>query len=302
MSTRASSNIILSASRRTDIPAFYMDWFMHGIGQGVFEVINPYNGVRRQVMAGPHDVHSIVFWSKNFGPFLSGAYDRKLQEQGYKLFFNFTINPPVPSLEPHVPPLAERLAQIRELGRRHDPKSITWRFDPICFFRRNGHQGLEHNMDGLETIIAVMADAGIRRCITSFVDQYRKIEKRLPQAGLTLVEPPIEKKCQILKRMAAGLHQKQITLGACCEKAVLEALPEDAGVSTGDCIPGPLLASLYGKDFVLKRDPGQRRSSGCTCNMAVDIGSYRQQPCYHNCLFCYANPQAPPWQSKGASF
>ena len=93
--------------------------------------------------------------------------------------------------------------------------------------------------------------------------------------------------------MAARLKEKQIGLGACCEKAVLDTLPSETGISAGDCIPGPLLATLFGPDLVVKKDPGQRRASGCTCNIAIDIGSYRQQPCYHNCLFCYANPKTP---------
>jgi hypothetical protein len=290
---------ILSASRRTDIPAFYMDWFMAGIETGVFEVINPYNQNCRQVPAGPHQVHSIVFWSKNFGPFLSGDFDRRLQQLGYRLFFNFTINTPIPELEPHVPPLKERLRQMAALSRRHDPETITWRFDPICFFRRDQRHAFHPNLDALETIADALADAGIRRCVTSFVDLYRKVRNRLPAAGLELTDPPVHVKSETLRVMAAVLAQREISLGVCCEQTVLDALPPATGIRSGDCIPGLLLARLYGTDFALKKDPGQRRTRGCTCNVAADIGSYRQQPCYHNCLFCYANPQAPDRRESG---
>jgi Domain of unknown function (DUF1848) len=287
---------ILSASRRTDIPAFYMDWFMGGIEKGSFEVINPYNQYRRHVPAHPHEVHSIVFWSKDFGPFLRGNFDRKLQQQGYRLFFNFTINAPAPMLEPHVPALSERIRQITELAQRHTPEAIIWRFDPICFFRHNDSTELHHSVGSLESIADALAAIGIRRCVTSFVDLYRKVQCRLPATGLKLVEPPAEVKRDTLLAMAATLRQKQISLGTCCEQAVLDTLPPDAGITPGDCIPGPLLARLFGDGFALKKDPGQRRTRGCTCNIAADIGSYRQQPCYHNCLFCYANPQDPARQ------
>ena len=79
--------IVISASRRTDIPAFYMDWFMQQIEQGCFEVINPYNRKATVVTATPDNVHTIVFWSKNFGPFIEGGYGQMLAAMGYNLFF-----------------------------------------------------------------------------------------------------------------------------------------------------------------------------------------------------------------------
>ncbi|MEE4114252.1 MAG: DUF1848 family protein, partial [Desulfobacteraceae bacterium] len=284
---------IVSASRRTDIPAFYMDWFMAGITKGCFEVINPYNHHRRRVSAQPHEIHSIVFWSKNFGPFLRGNFDRKLQQRGYPLFFNFTINATDRQLEPHVPPLAERIQQITELARRHDPLAITWRFDPLCFFSRSNKVVSHHHLDALEPIADALAAIGIRRCVTSFVDLYRKVRLRLPEARLELVDPPLAVKVETLTTMAAALRKRQIDLHVCCEQTILNALPSGTGFRSGACIPGPLLADLFGGGFAMKKDPGQRRTQGCTCNIAADIGSYHQQPCYHDCLFCYANPQAP---------
>jgi len=293
MTDMSPTKTILSASRRTDIPAFYMEWFMAGIAKGVFEVLNPYNQHRRQVPARSHQVHSIVFWSKNFGPFLRGGFDRRLQRKGYHLFFNFTINTAIPVLEPHIPPLEERLGQMAALAERHDPRAITWRFDPICFYRTAERAPIRHNLDSLEAIADALAALGVRRCVTSFVDLYRKVQRRLPAKGLELVDAPRDVKCETLANMAAVLRQREIALGVCCEKATLEALPPGSGIRSAACIPGPLLARLFGPDVTVKRDPGQRRAAGCTCNVAADIGSYHWQPCYHNCLFCYANPQSP---------
>ena len=290
---------ILSASRRTDIPAFYMDWFMEGLAGGFFEVVNPYNQHRRRVPADPHEVHSIVFWSKNFGPFLDGDYDQRLLQMGYRLFFNFTLNSPAPALEPHIPPLEARLSQMAALARRHDPRLISWRFDPVCFFRRPGEERLRDNLDGLVPIAEALADLGIRRCVTSFVDLYRKVQKRMPAAGLCIVDPSPAAKRRTLVHMAETLRTRGMALAACCEKEVLAGLPADAAIEAGDCIPGPLLASLFGNDLPLKKDPGQRRRHGCTCNVAADIGSYQHHPCYHDCLFCYANPRAPARPGAG---
>jgi hypothetical protein len=153
---------------------------------------------------------------------------------------------------------------------------------------------LSDNLDKLEIIADTVARLGIQRCVTSFVDCYRKVAKRLPAAGLEFVAPSLPAKRRILMRMAAILRERNITLGACCEKAVLTGLPPEAGIRSGDCIPGPLLAEFYGGGLVLKSDPGQRRAQGCTCNLSADIGAYDRHPCFHNCLFCYANPQAPP--------
>ena len=88
MNLNPPSRIVLSASRRTDIPAFYMPWFMKQIKRGVFEVVNPFNRQVRTVPATPADVHTIVFWSKDFGLFLKENQAKKLQQAGYHLFFN----------------------------------------------------------------------------------------------------------------------------------------------------------------------------------------------------------------------
>ena len=107
--------VIISASRRTDIPAFYMPWFMACIDQGRFNVVNPYNQKTYQIPATPEEVHSIVFWSKNFGLFLRHRYGEWLNQKRYRLFFNFTINSPHPRLEPKVPSLEDRLQQLAQL-------------------------------------------------------------------------------------------------------------------------------------------------------------------------------------------
>ena len=284
--------IVVSASRRTDIPAFYMDWFMEQIGNWFFKVVNPYNGSISQIPAAPDDVHTIVFWSKNFGPFLRGRFGETLQGMGYHLFFNFTLNSSQPLLEPEMPPLGFRLDQMDELSRRFDPKTIQWRFDPICFFQ-TGEGMIQNNLGDFQVITNRAAQAGILRCITSFMDDYPKIRKRINElrlGGFTFIEVSFERKLAILLEMERELSDRGISLFTCCEKELLEALPVHPRITKSSCIPNELLMHLFGGELSLRRDPGQRTKQGCGCNISTDVGSYRLHPCFHNCLFCYANP------------
>jgi len=281
---------VLSASRRTDIPAFYMDWFMHGVEAGCFEVANPYNGQTFLVPAGPQDVHSIVFWSKNFETFNLGDYGPYLESRGYHLWFNFTLNSESELLEPNLPPLAERLTQLEQLCRRHDPHAVQWRFDPICFYR-DGAGRFQDNLKDFSQIANVAADLGVTRCVTSFMDMYSKITKRLAgRADIVFIDSVPASKIEVLMDMTAILEPLGISLQTCCEGSLLEKIGNDPAVEPSACIPNDRIMALYGGRISLARDRGQRIKNGCGCMKSTDIGSYKQQPCYHNCLYCYANP------------
>ena len=282
--------IVISASRRTDIPAFYMDWFMGRIAAGFFDVVNPYNGRIRRVPADAGRVHTIVFWSKNFGRFLAGGYGERLTAAGYHLFFNFTINSRNKLLEPNLPPLEERLDQLRRLADHFGTRRIHWRFDPVCFYSsRNGER--KDNLGDFETIADTAAATGISTCITSFMDFYKKIARRAAAIpGFSFVDPGLKEKSAKIQWLEAVLAPRGIALQACCEKDLLSALPPESTVTASACVPGGLFMSLDGGAVSLKKDAGQRRSAGCGCTVSMDIGGYREHPCFHDCLFCYANP------------
>ena len=282
--------IILSASRRTDIPAFYMPWFMDGIERGRFAVLNPYNRKIATVPAGAERVHAIVFWSKDFGPFLEGGYGEDLIARGYRLFFNFTVNSVERLLEPRVPDLASRLEQLAVLCRRFGPRVINWRFDPLCFYN-TAQSGRADNLGDFERIAAAAGRLGIERCVTSFMDDYAKIRKRTAAIpGFGFVDPPLEQKVSTCLMMARKLAAYNISLQTCCEKEVLAALPAGSGIEKGRCISAGLMMELFRGRISQKRDSGQRTAAGCGCHVSRDIGSYAWHPCRHNCLFCYANP------------
>ena len=334
----SNPSVVISASRRTDIPAFYMKWFMEHIEKGFFETINPYNGVKKVIDASCANIHTIVFWSKNFRPFLESGSGEKLKKMGYNLFFNFTINSQSKLLEPNIPPLEERFAQLEELCCKFKPETINWRFDPICFYRpdnsgnncyqlnnktnnfnqknnsSNGFfqkdndinnennenneniENIENNLIDFQSIAEKARECGITRCVTSFNDDYAKIRKRiryLKSKGKNppdFIYPDNAKKVEIILRMEKLLKAKQISLFTCCENEVFSLLPHDTSVAENACIPGRLLKEIFGGHPVTKRDYGQRSKKGCRCTKSIDVGSYDLHPCFHNCLFCYANP------------
>jgi DNA repair photolyase len=290
--------IVISASRRTDIPAFYMNDFMNDIHRGFFRVTNPFNQKESLVMAAPDRIHTIVFWSKDYTNLIRGKFIEKLRELGYNLFFNYTINSHDSILEPCIASLEHRLTQLETLTQIVGPEAIFWRFDPICYYRRADGK-ICHNRHDFLKIADAASDLGIQNCITSFVDIYTKVQKRLScLPGFSFMDPPLENKIRILQEMAGKLKKRNITLLTCCEKQLLEFIPRDSGIKQASCIPNQYLAKLYGSDISLRKDAGQRIKMGCGCRISVDVGSYRHQPCYHNCLFCYANPGLPGKKSN----
>jgi hypothetical protein len=282
--------IVISASRRTDIPAFYMDWFMGQIEAGFFELSNPYSGRKTMIPATPDHVHTIVFWSKDFSKFIAGDFGRRLVQKGYHLFFNFTINSESPLLEPNIPPLEHRLRQAAMLCENHGPATVQWRFDPICFYAI-ADGPIHKNLDDFPSIAGHLSTLGITRCITSFMDQYSKISKRCSHfPGFAFIEPSMDEKIQILTRMQSVIASNHMQLFTCCEKEVMDNLPPGSVIAPSSCIPNRLLVKLFGGMLSFKKDYGQRINQGCGCFESKDIGLYNRQPCFHNCLFCYANP------------
>ncbi|CAB5079242.1 hypothetical protein D3OALGA1CA_2322 [Olavius algarvensis associated proteobacterium Delta 3] len=284
-----AEKIVLSASRRSDIPAFYMPWFMDRMVAGSFNVTNPFNRRVSSVPAGPDCVHTVVFWSKNFGPFIDGGYGERLQDMGYHLYFNFTINSESPILEPQVPSLPERLEQLKRLTAAFGPESIQWRFDPICFYRHMGRR--RHNLHDFPIIARTAGELGVHRCVTSFMDHYPKIRRRTSALSrFSFIEPEMEEKVALLLRMGQTLSNCGIHLSTCCEKEVMDRLSADTDITAGACIPSEHLVRCHGGKLSMRRDSGQRTSQGCRCRVSRDIGSYDLHPCFHRCLFCYANP------------
>ena len=247
-------------------------------------------------MVSSQCVHSIVFWSKNYDVFIKTRAGEKLKQLGFNLYFNFTINSESALLEPKVPPLKERLVQLDKLASVFGPEKIAWRFDPICFYQTRDGDLKKNNLSDFSIISEAASRIGIKKCVTSFFDNYTKIRKRLDflfkktHQPVFFIDPDTPKKIEILHRMEKKLAGTRIQLYLCCEKDIFSQLDANTTVLKNSCIDGKLLKSLFGGNPDLKKDYGQRSKKGCNCNRSIDIGSYDMHPCFHNCLFCYANP------------
>jgi hypothetical protein len=148
-----------------------------------------------------------------------------------------------------------------------------------------------NNLHGFDRIASRGADLGIKTCITSFADLYRKVVNRaVIHSRIKFIDPPLRRKVEIIANLSRKLDALDMNLRLCCEKDVLAALPDDIPVRSAACVPGDQLVRFYGPGISLAKDRGQRRGAGCTCTVSKDIGSYDLHPCHHNCLFCYANP------------
>lgn len=263
-----------------------MPWFLDRLRIGHVDIENPYNNKKSRIDLCPESVHSIVFWSKNYGPFIAGKYEEMIKSMGYGMFFQFTVNPPSSLLEPGVPSIDERLGQAAEMARMN-PDAMEWRFDPICYYQEKNTGTTRNNLSGFAQIAAFMAGKGIKRCVTSFLDIYAKLKKREAAESIRFIDPDIKEKIRTIELMEGVLKKLGMTLRLCCEADLGKEL--SGLVTPGGCIDGELLMKIHGGNISKKPDKGQRLSGGCACTESRDIGSYRFQPCFHKCLYCYAS-------------
>jgi hypothetical protein len=276
--------VIISASRRTDMPRFYLHRLISQLSTGRFRWHHPFSGKEMELNLAEEQKAVLVLWSKDFRPFLRN----RAAFETWPLFFHFTINTPDPLLEPDLPPLDERLHQLRQLVDLHGSKAVRWRFDPIVWYRVSG--SVESNLPGLTAIARRVVGMGIHDVTVSFMDSYRKIGRRVKRWGdsFTFVYPPEADLIERFREPAERLSAMGFSIHTCCEPALAAA--ELPAVSTGRCIDANLLSEISGLELSATADRGQRRSAGCGCHKSTDIGCYIHHPCHGQCLYCYARP------------
>lgn len=273
---------VISASRRTDIPAFYLDWFMNAIRYGSIEVENPfYPTQKRQINLKPDQVGWIVFWSRNYAHFLK-KHDFF---SAYNLFFHFTILPQS-KLEQVAIPLKSTLKQMERLCALYGPERIIWRYDPLVFWQEKDLPQSNHDLEKFAGLCRDMQSFGIQCCYFSFAHPYSKFQRRFQSAFPEdiLIQPEITYQLQIVSEMQETAKSNGITLYSCCNDQLLR-IPS---IEKGHCINGNLLNQLDPKQKVsIAKSPTR---TDCGCSKSIDIGSYRLQPCSFGCMYCYANP------------
>jgi len=264
---------VISASRRTDIPAFYSDWLVRRLRAGSVLVRQPYSGRYKTVSLKPEDVAAIVFWSKNYAPLLSRL--EQVEQTTRNLFFHFTITANR-EMEPGVPDYKDAIRDYRFLGRRYSAGHIVWRFDPLCITDKISYELHEERF--ARCAEKLRTDA--RRCIISFVHPYKKVLARLEKHGNDrLIELAGEKKKEYALRLAGRAKQYGIRLFACCNDYLLS----DA-VQKASCIDAHYLSGLYQTPLDTRLASTREE---CACTNSIDIGAY--DTCPHGCLYCYAN-------------
>lgn len=265
--------MILSVSRRTDIPAFYSEWLLHRLRQGEVLVRNPMNFHQvGRVVLHPKSISCLVLWSKNPEPLL--AHLAEIEGLGYRSVLLFTLTAYGREVETNLPPLDRRIATFRRLARALGQDRVAWRYDPIFFNRRYTLDFHRQAFAGLATALA----GATERCIVSFVEMYRKCRRNM--AVLAPEEQAREERLLLLQNLADSAATHRITVQSC-------AASEDLGpaIAPGKCIDGAWLAKRFGIAIPKNKDKHQRGACGCAA--AIDIGAYHS--CPHGCLYCYAN-------------
>ena len=258
--------MIISASRRTDIPALYPEWFLNRLKAGEVLVPNPYNRKKvSRISLSPDTVDCIAFWTKNPEPIL--PFLKEIDEMGYQYYFQMTITDYESDLEKHLPSTAESMATFLLVSEMLGKKRMDWRFDPVIL---NEKYTVSYHLEKFDMMCGWLHKA-TTRCIVSFVDSYK---------GSSFLELEQEDIKELAKGMSEIAKKYQLPLYTCAEKIDLRQY----GIRHGACIDKEKIHELIGYKLDLKKDPGQRRECGCA--ESVDIGMY--DTCIHGCKYCYA--------------
>lgn len=308
--------LIISASRSTDIPAFYADWFFHRLMKGYSAWTNPFSGVRSYVSY--ENTRFIVFWSKNPRPLL--PYLPVLEERGIKCYVQYTLNDYQQEGLEKVPPLAQRVETFKLLVDRLGKGAVIWRFDPLMLTD-------DITMDFLLRKVQHIGDqlkGFTEKLVFSYADiaMYKKVRRNLEASGIPYHEWETHQMEEFAKRLSEMNIQQgwNFQLATCGEKIDIAKY----GIRHNRCVDGDLITRLAWDDKVLmdfikvriedvpaptlfgspelpegavllphnhyfisthRKDPGQRQF--CECMASKDIGEYNT--CPHMCEYCYAN-------------
>ncbi|HIT53518.1 MAG TPA: DUF1848 domain-containing protein [Candidatus Fimivicinus intestinavium] len=261
--------MILSASRRTDLPALYGEWLMGRLRAGFALVPGPRSPhTLRRVTLTPDVVDCIVFWSKNPQPFL--RFLPEIERMGYPFYFQFTLNPYNGEVERCLPPLRERLEIFHRLSAQIGPERLVWRYDPVIVAERYPPGWHVEQFDRLCAVL----HRDTCRCVFSFFDRYAKDQSGFYEADGASMRTV----AQGFSQIAA---QYGLPLFACSEPVDLSGY----GIQHAACIDAALVEQVIGCPVKDRKDPNQRPL--CGCMESVELGSY--DSCTNGCVYCYAN-------------
>jgi hypothetical protein len=268
---------IISVSRRTDIPAFYGDWFMGRLAEGFAGVVHPFGKKRYIVSLKSEDVVCFVFWSKNFSPFLEHLM--KIEAMGYKFYFNYTVTSLPDIFESELEKEAA-IESLKRLSKTCSPKHINWRFDPIVVSSISDRDFYIRTFEEL----ASGFEGYVERCYFSFVTGYDKVIRNFTEFekshGLKIFDCSSRFRIDLANELATIAARYGIRMFSCCGDYLVGDKIEKA-----HCIDGRIIEELFFPDgFSYKHKPTRDQ---CGCTESMDIGTY--DTCPHGCVYCYAN-------------
>lgn len=264
--------MIVSVSRRTDIPAFYSEWFFNRLKEGFVYVQNPMNPKQvSNIALTPETVDCFVFWTKNAKPML-----KHLDElEGYKYYFQFTITGYKSDVEKGVSNKTEIIKTFKTLSNKIGKERVILRYDPIFLSKE---YTIDYHVRAFSKLCSQL-DGYTNRCVISFIDLYKKTERNTKH--LNIINMTMEDINLIADKFSKIAKEHNIKIETCSESYDLTAY----GIGKGKCIDDNVISDVIGYEVNVKKDDTQRDVCGCV--KSIDIGQYNT--CGHHCLYCYAN-------------
>lgn len=273
--------MIISASRRTDMPAFFADRIMEDLEIGQAEITNPFNPKQSRIIdLTPEAVDAIIFWTRYPQPMLK--YLDKISGAGYDFIFLFTLTGYPKILEPNAPEIIKAVDCFKRLSDMISPAKVIWRYDPIVI------SGITDEVFQLENFarLSQMLSGYTTKVIISFLDFYKKLGPRFKRLeseyNITIrdiMQTP-EKAVSLARQLREIAESHSLKMRSCAENEFLAK----SGIKAGACIDSLYLTEIFKKPFSLKKDSHQR--AACLCDESIDIGHYNT--CKFNCAYCYA--------------
>jgi DNA repair photolyase len=273
--------LIISASRRTDIPAFYAQWFINRIRAGHCTVPNPFN--RKQVShVSLHtgNVDIIAFWTRSPQPLI--PYLKELDQLGYRYYFQYTVMNNPRLIDSNVPSLSSSLKMFKKLSDLIGSERIIWRYDPVII---SNITDIKFHTNTYKHIAETLRNY-TQRSVISILDIYPKLKKRLKalkDKGVEIVDlnKEFDKRFDELMYTLAGVaEQNKMEIVSCAEDPDMTKY----NIQPGKCIDDNYIEREFGIDVTQKKDPYQREACGCV--VSKDIGVY--DTCVFGCQYCYA--------------
>ena len=272
--------MIVSASYRTDIPAFYGAWFLKRLEAGFCQVANPYGGRPYEVPLAGDRVDGFVFWTRNAAPFRPAL--ERLAGDGVPFVVQYSLTAYPRPLETSVVASGRTVAEMRDLAARFGPKAVVWRYDPVLATSLTPAGRHRETFARLAEALTAGPAPATDEVVLSFAQIYAKTRANTDRAarrhGFAWSDPPEEEKRALLAELAGIAAEHGLTATLCAQPALL-APP----LAAARCIDAERLSAVAGR-AIDARQKGNR--PGCLCAESRDIGAY--DSCPHGCVYCYA--------------